>query len=485
MSMKLGFDLTIEQAQKLVMTPEMIQAIQILQFSTQELETYVEEQLLINPVLEYDTAEASERDSRDEHEESFHGDQNQREAHRSAERASREDFDWKQYIRDKEYDDISYRQGEYTVDEDKGDPLERYAPSDVTLPEHLLFQAQCAGFSYEEKRIGQYIIESLDENGYLTASIAEMSKALHQPEEMVQNVLSVIQTFEPLGVGAADLQECLLIQLRQQGQLTELFERVIRDHLDDLAANRIGVIARQMGISSARVQQISDVIRTLEPKPGRQFASQTETKYVIPDIIVEKIDDEYLVTINDKGTPSLMVSPYYRKLLNSADKDEELSEYLSERINSALWLIKSIEQRRQTIYNVVSAVVRYQRDFFEAGAKHLKTLTLKEIADELNIHESTVSRAISGKYLQCGRGVFEIKYFFSAGVSGSTGESISSTSIKEFIKEIIDEEDSASPYSDQDMAQMLQEKGIRISRRTVAKYRDEMHILSSSKRRRY
>lgn len=482
MSMKLGYDLTIEQAQKLVMTPELIQAIQILQFNTQELDAYVEEQLLVNPVLEHSAAEVSEGGSREDHEESFPDAQNQ---DKPAKDSDQEDFDWKEYIRDRQYDDISYKQGEYTPDEEKNDPLERYVSSDVTLPEHLLFQMQCAELSAEEKRIGDYIIESLDENGYLTSSAKEMAEAMGVPEEVVEKVLSVIQTFDPLGVGAADLQECLLIQLRQQGQLTELFELVIRNHLKDLAENRLGTIAREMGISTGEVQFICDVIRMLEPKPGRQFASQGETKYIVPDVIVEKIDEEYVVTINDNSTPHLMVSSYYQNLLHSAEQDEALSKYLSDRVNSALWLIKSIEQRKQTIYNVVSAVVRYQKDFFEKGSKYLKTLTLKDIAEELGIHESTVSRSINGKYMQCCRGVFEIKYFFSAGVSGSAGEGISSNSIKEFIKEIVDEEDPKSPYSDQDMAEMLQKKGIKISRRTVAKYRDEMHILSSSRRKRY
>lgn len=482
MSMKLGYDLTIEQAQKLVMTPELIQAIQILQFNTQELDAYVEEQLLVNPVLEHSTTGVSDEDAREDREESFRDAQNQE---KSSSDTSQEDFDWKEYIRERQYDDISYRQGEYTPDEERNDPLERYVSSDVTLPEHLLFQLQCCGISDEETRIGEYIIESLDENGYLTSSAKEMAEAVGVSEEEVLAMLSVIQTFDPLGVGAADLAECLLIQLRQQGQLTEIFELVIRDHLKDLAENRLGIIAREMGISTGEVQLISDVIRMLEPKPGRQFASQGETKYIVPDVIVEKIDEEYVVSINDNSTPHLMVSSYYQNLLHSAEKDEALSKYLSDRVNSALWLIKSIEQRKQTIYNVVSAVVRYQKEFFEKGSKYLKTLTLKDIAEEVGIHESTVSRSINGKYMQCCKGVFEIKYFFSAGVAGSAGEGISSNSIKEFIKEIVDKEDQKSPYSDQDMAEMLQEKGIKISRRTVAKYRDEMHILSSSKRKRY
>lgn len=210
-----------------------------------------------------------------------------------------------------------------------------------------------------------------------------------------------------------------------------------------------------------------------------------KNRYIVPDVLVERVDDDYVVTVNESSSPKLMVSSYYRKLLSEADKDDNLNKYLSDRVNSALWLIKSIEQRKQTIYNVVTAVIKHQREFLDKGSKYLKTLTLKDIAEEVGIHESTVSRSINGKYLQCPRGIFEIKYFFSAGVSSSQGDGISSNSIKEFIKEIVDNEDPRSPCSDQAMVEILQEKGINISRRTVAKYRDEMNILSSSKRRRY
>ena len=465
MSMKLGYDLTIEQVQKLVMTPELIQAIQILQFNTQELESYVEEQLLVNPVLEQATPEAQEV---------------------AVETKQKDDeFDWKEYLNNRQYDDISYRQWEDRSSEDKENTYEQYTSSDVTLPEHLMFQLQFAAPKRDCRVVGKYIIESLDENGYMTSSVEEIMAATGATEEKVAKVLDIIHTFDPIGVGAKDLAECLTIQLKQTGQLTETFNRVINEHLEDLANNRLAMIAKDMGISIKEVQDMCDIIRTLEPKPGRSFAAQTDNRYIVPDVIVERVDDEYVVTINENSSPKLMVSSYYQKLLKEADKDDNLNKYLSDRVNSALWLIKSIEQRKQTIYNVVTAVVKHQKDFLDKGNKHMKTLTLKDIAEEVGIHESTVSRSINGKYLQCPRGVFEIKYFFSAGVAGSEGEGISSNSIKEFIKEIVENEDPKSPCSDQTMVEMLKEKGINISRRTIAKYRDEMHILSSSKRRRY
>ena len=483
MSMKLGYDLTIEQAQKLVMTPELIQAIQILQFNTQELDSFVQEQLLVNPALEHSSTDNQENPSRES------DDIIKQEAaddFRAPEAGGRdEDFDWKEFIANRQYDDISYRQWEERDPDEQGSSYEQYVTSDMTLPEHLMFQLQLADCSRICRKTGDYIIESLDENGYLTVPVEEIAAAAGVNEDKVLEALEVIQGFDPAGVGARNLAECLIIQLRQRGLLNEIFEKVLEEYLEDLANNRLSVIAKEMGISPHDVQKMSDVIRTLEPKPGRLFASQTETKYIVPDVIVEKVDGEYVVTVNDSSTPTLMVSSYYQKLLRQADSDEKLSKYLSDRVNSALWLIKSIEQRKQTIYNVVSAVVKYQKGFFDKGSKYLKTLTLKDIAEEVGIHESTVSRSVNGKYLQCSRGVFEIRYFFSAGVSGNHGEGISSNSIKEFIKEMVEKEDPKSPHSDQDMVEILKTKGISISRRTVAKYRDEMNILSSSRRRRY
>ena len=464
MGMKLGYDLTIEQTQKLVMTPELIQAIKILQFNTQEFDSYVQAQILTNPVLE--------QEPRAEEVPQQTGSGN-------------ETLSWQDYIRNSDNDDSSYRQWEEKREDDEANSFERFAASDVTLREHLLFQLQFAAKDKTGRILGRYIIESLDENGYLTASVDEISAATGFSEEQAEAALKMVQSLDPAGVGARDLKECLMIQLDVIGMLNEDCRRIITDHLEDLAANRLSAIAKAIGSTVQEVQEIGDLIRSLEPKPGRKFASGVDTKYIIPDVIVEKTEDGFAVHINNSSTPSLKISSYYRGLLHRADNDAQLSEYLSERVNSALWLIRSIDQRRQTIYNVTDAVVRFQHEFFERGPKYMKTLTLKDIAEEVGIHESTVSRSINGKYLQCDRGIFEIRHFFSAGVSDGKGEGISSSSIKEFIREIIDGEDHKRPFSDQAIAGMLAKKGFEISRRTVAKYRDEMNILSSSKRKRY
>lgn len=467
--MKLGYNLTIEQSQKLVMTPELIQAIQILQFNTQELDSYVTEQLLTNPVLEPDNShDADESEEPKQKEE------------------TKEDS-LSEYIKEREFDDISYKQSDYSKSSSEN-TYERYVSSEITLPEHLMFQLQFATKNKCSRRIGRYIIESLDENGYMTSTAEEIAEALNISTENVRRVLKIIQTFDPVGVGAEDLRDCLLIQLESLGMRNDEYERVLREHLEDLADNRLNAIAKDLKISVEKVQEMTDLIRTLNPRPGREFASeQDETRYIVPDVQVEKIDGEYVITMNETSVPRLMVSSYYRKVLaeSDKDKDDKLNEYLTERLNSAVWLIKSIEQRKQTILNVVTSIVNYQRDFFDRGDKYLKTLTLKQVADELDIHESTVSRSINGKYMQSPRGVFELKYFFSAGVQGGSGEGISSKSIKTHIKELIDSENQKSPYSDQALVSMLAERGIELSRRTVAKYRDEMGILSSSKRKRY
>lgn len=453
--MKLGYELTIEQTQKLSMTPELIQAIQILQFNNLELVDYVQNELLENPVLEaekeYDTQEVDIREK----------------------------------IREADYEEASFKQWEYTPDEDDDYTYEQYVSEEDTLADYLFMQLQFSNLKGKKAAIGKYIIEAIDDNGYLTASVEEISQAMSAETEDVEDTLNFIQTFEPAGIAARNLRECLIIQLASKGLLTDEIEYIIENMLEDLADNKIAYIAKTLNMKNQEVQQIADLIKTLEPKPGRLFSSGETTRYITPDIFVEKINDEFVVTNNDTSLPKLMVSSYYNKLSAEAAKDEELNKYLNDRFNAAVWLIKSIEQRKQTIYNVASAVVKYQQDFFDKGEKYLKTLTLKQIAEEVGVHESTVSRSINGKYMQSPRGVFELKYFFSSGVSGGDGAGVSSNSVKSIIKEIINGEDPRKPFSDQDMVEILKEKGIDISRRTVAKYREGMNILSSSKRRRF
>ena len=479
--MRLGYDLTIEQTQKLTMTPELIQAIQILQYNSQELEEYVSKELIENPLLEMDYYEMR-RDSSKVKETEQDRSKSEEILQKEAEKA---DFDLREKVVEAEYDDISYRQWEHRVSNDDVVPFDQYTSKEETLEDQLLSQLIFSDLKECEHRIGRYLVEAIDENGYLTAEIDDVASIFHVKPTVVEKILEVIQGFEPAGVGARSLEECLLIQLKSKDLNDESVEYIIKNHLKDLGENRIQHISKSTGLTVSQVQAAADLIRTLDPKPGSAYSSGESVKYVVPDVIVEKADDNYEILNNEGAIPHLMVNAFYVNLAKTHKEDEEVQKYLSDKYNSALWLIKSIEQRKQTIYKVAKAVIDHQKEFLDKGDKYLKPMTLKQIADVVGVHESTVSRSINGKYIQTPRGVFEIKYFFSSGVGGTNGDGLSSNSIKKFIREIVENEDPKKPCSDQDMVEILSRKGIEISRRTVAKYRESMDILSSSKRRRY
>lgn len=456
--MKIGYELTIEQTQKLSMTPELIQAIQILQYNNQELNEYIDKELLENPILEseYHKESDTEIDIDSLRDQLIQADENV-EAYKQ----------WESHSTSDEY---SY---------------ENFVAFNYTLTEFLIEQLHFSSLKGQDAEIGRYIIENIDDNGYLSMSLEEICSVLDVDLDSCERVLDLIHTFEPSGVGARDLNECLIIQLASLGELTDEIEFIISNRLKDLADNKYALISKEVGISLTEVQGIADLIKTLEPKPGRGFDSDNSIKYILPDIYVEETNGEYIVSTNDGSTPSLHISSYYNSLAEEAKSDKELSNYLNNRFNSAMWLMKSIEQRKKTIYNVASAIVQFQNDFFTKGERFLKPLTLKQIAETVGVHESTVSRAINGKYMQCPRGVFELKYFFTGGILNEDGSGVSSNSIKSMIKEFVDAEDDKKPLSDSKISEMLHEKGIDISRRTVAKYRDDIGILPSSKRRRF
>ncbi|HCJ56547.1 RNA polymerase factor sigma-54 [Lutispora sp.] len=467
--MRMGYDLILEQQQKLIMTPELRLALKILQLPTIELEELVKQELETNPVLdviEDNQEEKAENPDKD----------------RDEEKSTIEEIDWKEYF---QYQGKSYCLENTGIDDSQEMNYDNLICYSDTLKDHLLFQLNTLKLGKCDRIIGEYIIESLDDNGYLCTTIDQISSVLSASKERVEKVLRIIQTFEPIGVGALNLMDCLLIQIHALGIADENLESIIKDHLDDIAGNRLQNIAKKLSITVAEVQEYSDIIKSLEPKPGRSFFCGTECRYVIPDVFVEKIENEYIITINDNYSSRLMVNQYYKSIINTEDKSSEALSFINDKLSSALWLIKSLEQRKNTLYRVVKAIVDYQRDFFEKGDSYLKTMTLRNIADEVQVHESTVSRAISGKYAQTPRGIFEIKYFFKSGVGNEEGEDISSESIKKMMRSIIDKEDTSKPISDQAIADLLAEKGIKISRRTVAKYRDEIGIPSSSRRKRY
>lgn len=455
--MRMSYTLNLEQTQKLIMTPELKQAIEILQYNSMELNKFIQEELLNNPVLEHSQ-------TRDE-------------------RKNSDLVDWKEII--KYTDSFRYKNNAMSFEDKEETSFDNYLSSETTLTEHLLFQLQFTLLKGKSKLAAEYIVENIDNNGYLKIDSKEIMTKYNLSEKEVENIIKTIQTFDPVGVGARSLKECLLIQLEHKKVNNDIIFEIVLNYLDELAKNKISFIAKELDVLPERVQEAVDFIKTLEPKPGRIFGSSKDVRYITPDVIVEKVNNEYVVIVKDTTAPRLSINHYYKKLLLNNEIGLNASSYINKKLNSALKIIRSIQQRRNTIYKVVKAIVDYQIDFFEKGTIYLKPLTLKEIADEIGVHESTVSRAVNGKYMQSPRGIFELKYFFQSGVSSTFGEGISAESIKSIIKDLIDNENPKKPLSDQAISNELNKIGIKISRRTVAKYRDEMQIASSSKRKRY
>jgi RNA polymerase sigma-54 factor len=339
--------------------------------------------------------------------------------------------------------------------------------------------------SDEDMKVGEFIIGNLDSDGFLDISAEEIAKLLSADEDHVKRVLSIIKTLDPPGVGAGGLRECLLMQLEQEGLEGSLAWTIVKDHFDDLLQRRYPEIARKLKKSVKEVQSAAGVIGKLDPRPGARFSAE-EPHYIVPDLIVEKVDDDYVVQMNDRNVPRLRINRAYRDiLLGARARSKKEHKYVLEKLNSARWLIGTIDQRRRTMIKVMEAILNVQREFFDRGLEHLKPLTLQQIAELVGMHESTVSRVTNGKYVQTPRGVVELKYFFSTGLKTDNGEVASSKKIKARIGDIIEKEDKQKPVSDQQIAEMLKEDGFIVARRTVAKYRDQLGILPTRMRKRY
>lgn len=456
--MRMDYGLRLELTQKLVMTPQLRQAIAILQLSSLELTEMVEQELLENPVLEAEekpVAEPVEEETDDK---------------------IREYFDWADY-----FDDGT--DSGYAPRSDDKPSFTTFVSAVSTLHEHLEFQLHLTLLDESARAVGQYLVGCIDENGYLCGTVAEAAKNLGVTEDTVATVLKVIQTFDPSGVGARDLRECLLIQAEQKGATEPLVLAILDKYLDEVGAGHFKNIADKLGCTPHDVQRAVDFIRTLDPKPGRAFDGGEQPCYIIPDVTIERVSGNYIIIINDHNVPHLTINPYYRRVVR--DADSEAKKFVEGRINAAIWLIKSIEQRRRTLYNVVETIIELQHDFFDHGPKYLRPLTMKRVADKVGIHESTVSRAIANKYADTPHGLFSLRAFFSAGLQGADGETLSAATVKRQIKELVAAEDPAQPFSDQALTEILVGRGVAVSRRTVAKYREELNIQSSSKRKRY
>jgi RNA polymerase sigma-54 factor len=354
----------------------------------------------------------------------------------------------------------------------------------TSLQEILLEQVRESGLPEEHWPVAEMIIGNIDDYGYLKASIEELSLTTGLSAESILAVLKAIQSFDPPGVGARDLQECLLLQLNRSGQQETLEYRIIRDFMEGLGKRRIPEIARGTGCEIDDVQEALERIARLEPRPGRAYLPDND-QYVLPEVFVQRSGDEFVVTTNNEHIPHLRISNTYKDLMSQGQNSSEVRNYIREKIRAGKFLIKSLHQRQQTILNIAREIVHRQREFMEKGVAFLKPLTMVQVAEVVGVHETTVSRAVSGKYMETPQGVFEMKYFFTAGIQTASGDGLSNTSVKDMIAEIFKKEDPTKPLSDQEVVKMLKEKGIVIARRTVAKYRTELNILPSNLRKVY
>jgi RNA polymerase sigma-54 factor len=481
----------LKLSQQLIMTPQLQQAIKLLQLSRLELVETINQEMQENPLLEeVSPDEGNDEEVHAEIEEDIRP--LEREEVKALERAaelinegdSREEFDWTNYLED--YGPVGVTYGGIDTDEHSWDNVLTESQS---LTKYLMWQMNLSSFTEDELRVGTQIVGNLDQNGYLCATVPEIALLENISEEFVEAVLKRVQEFDPLGIAARNLQECLLIQSRMLGVKNKIIEVIIMEYLKDLELKNYVHIAHKLKVPLREVEIAVLLISRMNPKPGSMY-SEDKIQTVIPDVYIVKAGDEYKIILNDDGLPRLRISNFYREImagLNDHGHGEEESgkKYIKDKVQSATWLIKSIQQRQNTIYKVAESIVKFQRDFFDRGIDFLKPLVLRDIASDIEMHESTISRVVSNKYLHSPQGIFEMKYFFGSSIKRTSEGTIASKSVKEEIKQIVSGEKPKKPYSDCEIVDLLEAKGINIARRTVAKYREMMGILPSSKRKKY
>ncbi|CUU45846.1 MULTISPECIES: RNA polymerase factor sigma-54 [Clostridium] len=462
--MNLDYNMKMTQEQRLVLTQNMQQSIKLLQMSLHDLREYIDNEYSENPVLEVNEEISSYDD------EQINRDVN-----------IEDKYDHKKLVEEL-YSDNYKDRSETNYSNEEVSPL-NFIEKKVSLKEYLQEQLIEADIDQYMLDICNYIVESLDYRGYLEISTRELAEELNISEEIVNRALEVVQALEPYGIGARNIKECLLIQSLKLNILDDTIEKIILNHLENIAENKYEVVAKDLNINPREAQRYGDLIKKLEPKPSRGFYTGEEVNYIIPDAEIKNVDGEFFILMNESVLPRLMINKTYRDVLRN-NQDSETNTYVKEKINQALFLIKSIEQRKNTLYKVLECVVEKQNDFFKFGRQYIKPLTLKEVAEIINLHESTVSRAIKDKYVLTSYGTIKIKDLFASGLSSNNNEDMATSKIKNEIKKIIEEENKSKPLSDQLISSMLVEKNMNISRRTVAKYREELGIKSSSARKR-
>ena len=481
--MALEQKLHLKLSQKLIMTPSLQQAIKLLQLSKLELQEVLNQELLENPLLEESAEEVKAEETQAEETKA----ENEVAAEPPAVEAKKEEkdsfdeIDYDAYFQDY----IEYGYNPRGMGEEHEEfPIENTLTRPPNLADHLTWQLSMSDASPRTKEIASFIIGNIDEDGYLRANNEEIASSGGYAPEEVEVAVTAVQSLDPIGVGARDLRECLLLQLRFLEIDAPLVEIIIRDHWDEFMQRKFVTLAKTLGIDMKTLEGIVELIKHLDPKPGRKYSNERAI-YVEPDVYVHKVGDEYVIVLNEDGMPKLRINSGYRSMLNSMDSksDGETVNYIKDKIRSAVWLIKSLDQRQRTIYKVAESIVKHQREFLEKGIDFLRPLVLRDVADDIQMHESTVSRVVSNKYMHTPRGLFLMKYFFHSGIDSDTGEDISSLTVKKKIQSYIENEDPRKPLSDSKIMKILNDEGINIARRTVAKYRDELNIPSSTDRK--
>ncbi len=466
-------------AQQLIMTPQLQQAIKLLQLSRLELVETLYEEMETNPVLEEQVPGEGEADSTTPADD---GDEPPKESQElpevTVEERARDDVDWENYLSE-------YNTGwaESPAEGKEAPSFENITATKTNLSTHLTWQLNVSNFDEQQREIGTHIIGNLDDDGYLDSTLEEIAESAGHPVEKVLETLRLIQNFDPVGVAARDTREALLVQARFHDLGGTIVEKIIMDHLGDLETRRYDQIAKGLSVTLQEVLTAVSVIQGLEPKPGRIYLNE-ETVYITPDIYVYKVGDDYEIVLNEDGLPKLRINGYYRDIMRNRNSvSEKAKTYIQEKMKSAAWLIKSIHQRQRTIYRVTESIVRFQESFLANGVTGLKPLVLRNVAEDIQMHESTVSRVTTNKYVHTPQGLFELKFFFNSSISSVHGDDVASESVKEHIRTIVKSENRAKPFSDQGIADLLEKMNIKVARRTIAKYRESMDILPSRKRK--
>lgn len=486
--MALKLQLHQKQVQKLILAPALQQAIKLLPLTNLELIEIIDEELSENPILEIEEETAEKKtEGPDEEAGEKEGAEKSKEIKGETDeevisdsQAREEDQEIEAYFQ--QYFDEGFRSLSYEKKESIA--LENFVSKSQSLWDHLDWQANLTFFDEKDKEIAQYIIGNINEDGYLTTSLEEIARAMDTSEERVSQVREKIMRFDPVGAGSLSVQEALLVQMEYFEIKDDITQKIVSQHIHLLEKSDFTQVAKELGISLGEIKPHIEVIKNLDPTPGRKY-SQEKTFYVTPDIVVTKEGDELRINLNDEGLPRLRVNTFYKKLLTQASKENpEAYRYLKDKMKKAFWFLRSLDQRDRTIFKVARYIVDKQKDFIEKGMEYIKPLTLIEVAQEIGVHESTVGRVVTNKYIMTPRGVFSLKYFFHKAISGDFGEDISSLRVKERIKKLVEKEDQKNPLSDIEIENILARENFRIARRTVAKYRKQLKIPPSHLRKR-